>query len=72
MVFVSIVILAACNSKEPAKTESMKSASDSSMNTMKDINSPYAVNYSSKFEMGDPKNAETVLNLWKVWDKGDL
>ena len=71
-VFVSIALLAACNSKEPAKTESMKSGSDTAMNNMRDINSPYAVTYSSKFEMDDPKNAETLLNLWKVWDAGDL
>lgn len=72
LVFVSIGFLAACNSKEPAKTDSMKSG-DTTMNmTMKDINSPYPVMYSSKFEMGDPKNAEAVLNLWKIWDGGDL
>jgi len=39
---------------------------------MRDINSPYPVGYSSKFVMDDPKNAETVLSLWKDWDKGDL
>lgn len=71
-VFASIVALAACNSKEPAKTDSTKSG-DTTMNmTMKDINSPYPVGYSSKFAIDDPKNAETVLNLWKVWDAGDL
>src|SRR4029078_5100578 len=72
LVFVSIAFLAACNSKEPAKTESMKSGSDTSMTNMRDINSPYAIEYFSKFEMGDPKNAELVLNLWKAWDGGDL
>jgi hypothetical protein len=30
------------------------------------INSPYEVGYSSKFEIGDPKNAETVLNLGRI------
>jgi hypothetical protein len=39
---------------------------------MRDINSPYPVNYSSKFTMGDPANAESLLNLWKIWDSGDL
>ena len=72
LVIVSIALLAACNSKEPAKTESMKSGSDSSTNNMRDINSPYQVTYSSKFAIDDPKNAETLLNLWKVWDNGDL
>jgi hypothetical protein len=30
------------------------------------------VGYSSKFIPGDPKNAETVLSLWKDWDAGNL
>jgi hypothetical protein len=72
LVFASIALLAACNSKEPAKTDSMKSGTDTSMTTMRDINSPYPVNYSSKFTMGDPANAESLLNLWKIWDGGDL
>src|SRR4029078_2755572 len=72
LVFVSIAFLAACNSKEPAKTESMKSGSDTSMTNMRDINSPYPVVYSSKFAIDEPKNAESLLNLWKVWDNGDL
>ena len=55
----------------------MKSAADSSSTaasspTMKDINSPYAIGYSSKFVMDDPKNAESLLTLWKDWDNGNL
>ena len=64
------------NSSDKAKTESMKSdssaATTTATTTMPDINSPYALTYSSKFEIGDPKNAETVLNLWKDWDNGNL
>ncbi len=69
--FASIALLAACNSKN---NEPAKSGSDSTGTTMqmKDIMSPYPVVYSSKFAMDDPKNAETLLNLWKVWDAGDL
>jgi hypothetical protein len=70
-VFVALVaLLSACNnSADTAKVESMKSGSDSGM---RDINSPYPVSYSSKFVMDDPKNAETLLSLWKAWDNGDL
>jgi hypothetical protein len=65
-----VALLSACNnSTDTAKVESMKTGSDS---TMRDINSPYAIGYSSKFVMDDPKNAETVLSLWKAWDSGDL
>src|SRR5712671_4213788 len=72
-VLASVAMLAACNSNEPAKTEPMKSDSSSTATpAMRDINSPYPVGYSSKFVMDDPKNAETLLTLWKVWDAGDL
>jgi hypothetical protein len=72
-----MAFFAACNnSSDKAKTESMKSdssaATTTATTTMPDINSPYALTYSSKFEIGDPKNAETVLNLWKDWDNGNL
>src|SRR6266550_422074 len=70
-VLFSIVTLAACNSNEPAKVDSMKSGSDSTA-PMRDITSPYSIGYSSKFVMDDPKNAETLLTLWKDWDNGNL
>jgi hypothetical protein len=64
-----LAFFTACNSNEPAKTDAMKSGMDS---TMQAINSPYAIGYSSKFVMDDPKNAESLLTLWKDWDNGDL
>jgi len=65
-----VALLSACNnSNDTAKADSMKSGADS---TMRDINSPYTIGYSSKFAIDDPKNAETVLSLWKAWDNGDL
>lgn len=33
---------------------------------------PYTATYSSKFEMGDSKNADAILTAWKAWDDGDL
>ena len=72
-----IAILAACNnSSDKAKVDSMNADSTAATTTtatmMPPINSPYPVSYSSKFEMGDPKHAETVLALWKDWDNGNL
>lgn len=69
LLIASLALFAACNSKnnEPAKSDS-----NGATTQMKDINSPYPINYSSKFVMDDPKNAETLLNLWKAWDDGDL
>ena len=71
-----IAVLAACNSSsDKAKVDSMNTdttAATASTKMMPDINSPYPVVYSSKFEIGDPKNAETVLKLWKDWDNNSL
>lgn len=68
----SVALLAACGSKN--NESATNSGSDSTGTTMvpKDIVSPYPIGYSSKFVMDDPKNAETLLQLWKVWDAGDL
>ena len=46
--------------------------STSGDSTAQDISYAYTATYSSKFEMGDPKNAQTIVNLWKIWDDGDL
>jgi hypothetical protein len=39
---------------------------------VQNINSPYDIQYSSKFIMGNPKYAENVLTLWKDYDNGNL
>lgn len=78
LILASVTVFAACNSgNDKAKVESMGTGSDSSSATaaaptMADISSPYTIEYSSKFTMGDPKNAEAVLTLWKDWDNGNL
>ncbi len=71
----SVALFAACNnSGDKAKVDSMNvdTTATTAAKTMPDINSPYPVVYSSKFEIGDPKNAETVLKLWKDWDNNSL
>lgn len=69
IVMASMAMLAACNSNDSAKTDSMAPAKDSTAQT---IQSPYQIGYSSQFAMADPKNAETLLTLWKDWDNGNL
>jgi hypothetical protein len=70
----SVALFAACNnSGDKAKVDSMNTdTTATAAKTMADINSPYPVVYSSKFEIGDPKYAETVLKLWKDWDNNSL
>lgn len=73
-IIASVALIAACNnSGDKAKVDSMSTdTTATAAKMMPDINSPYAVGYSSKFEIGDPKNAETVLSLWKDWDNNNL
>lgn len=71
LVLAAMAFIAACNSSTPAPAENAKSA-DSSSTKVKDIQSPYAIMYSSKFTIDDPKNAESLLALWKSFDNGDL
>jgi hypothetical protein len=65
-VIASFSLFAACSSdkKEPAKT--------GGETTMAAIKSPYEISYSSQFAMDEPKNAESLLTLWKDWDNGNL
>jgi hypothetical protein len=69
LILASMAFFAACTSNESGKTSSTSSAADT---TAANITSPYEIQYSSKFIMDDPKNAESLLKLWKVWDEGNL
>ncbi len=71
-VFACAAIFASCGSNTSEKTDSMKMEKDSTAAVAQDISSSYPVNYSSKFVMDNPKNAETLLTLWKDWDNGNL
>ena len=73
LIFTGMVAaIISCNSSTTASTET--AATGDSANTMVtgDITYAYPVSYSSKFEMGDPKNSQAVLNIWKAFDNGDL
>ncbi len=70
LLFACLFIVVICNSSQPALPESAKPASDSM--AVQNINSPYDVQYSSKFIMGNPKYAEGVLTLWKDFYNGNL
>src|SRR5215471_12959436 len=81
LILASLAAFASCNSSsDKPKVESMGPGGDSNSTTastatppaMADINSPYPFSYSSKFAMGDPKNAEAILTLWKDCDSNDL
>lgn len=66
LIVVFTVVLFSCKSEDKKEPES-KVATPEASSTL-----PYTATYSSKFEMGNAKNAEAILALWKAWDDGDL
>lgn len=72
IIFFAIVILTvACNTDDKAKVESMSPGGTDTTRQV-ELNYPYMPEYSSKFEIGDPNNALTILNLYKDWDNNTL
>lgn len=68
-----IAAIISCNSSSTSDTQTATTGDSTSPSPMQeDVPYAYPVGYSSKFEMGDSKNAQTVLMLWKAFDNGDL
>lgn len=75
-----VTFLVACNSStNKSKTEAVKasdsdSAKQESMTSAKQesMTYPYKPGYSSDFEIGDAKNAQTLLELYQNWDNNTL
>ena len=72
LLLAALAIFAACNSNAPASKTDSAGATQDSGSMAKTIHSPYDITYSSKFVMDDPKNAESLLAIWKAYDNGDL
>lgn len=69
LIAVLTACIIACNTAEENPSGETKAITD----TKAAINTAgYAATYSTSFEMGDNKNAETILALWKDWDNGNL
>jgi hypothetical protein len=66
LIAVIVVALYSCHADEKKETENKSTGSNAGAAL------PYDATYSSKFEMGDAKNAEAVLTAWKAWDDGNL
>ena len=67
-VFIASLVIVACRTADDktAGNDSTKSASNESVTYV----SPIA--YSSDFEMGNSKQAQTVVSLWKDFDENNL
>jgi hypothetical protein len=68
----AMAMFAACSTNPSAPaSDSTKIIPDSGTVT-RPIQSPYNILYSSQFVIDDPKNAESLLTLWKDYDNGNL
>ena len=69
-IFIAIIactLFAACQQSNSgtAKTDSTKAAADT-------ITYPYTPTYGADFELGDPKYAKIILDIWKDFDNNTL
>ena len=73
LLFAVFALLAACgsNSTTTPTADSTRMKTDSVV-AMRPIQSPYPILYSSSFVADDPKNAESLLAIWKAYDAGDF
>jgi hypothetical protein len=70
--FTAVAFLAACTSSpDKSKTETVE-ASGSDSAKQESLTYPYTPDYSSDFEMGNAKNAQTLLELYRNWDNNTL
>src|SRR6476469_6988346 len=74
VLLAGVALFIACNSGNKEEVASVAPPKDSSATSTADenISYPYTAGYSSKFAIGDAKNAQKILSLWKDWDNGDL
>ncbi len=73
LIFMGLIAaITSCNSNPSTETQTTTAGDTTNASEMQDVTYAYPVNYSSKFTMGDPKNSQAVLNIWKAFDKGDL
>ena len=66
-----LAAFAACNSSDDTKAAAM-SSTDSTVTAGDTIAYQYTADYSSKFEMGNPKNVKTIFDLYTDWDNNNL
>jgi hypothetical protein len=73
VLIAGVSLLAACNNGSKEEVSSMAPAKDTA-NTASAANVSYAYSagYSSKFEIGNAKDAQLIMDLWKDWEDGDL
>ncbi|MBS0030862.1 hypothetical protein ACTJJ0_28170 [Chitinophaga sp. 22321] len=73
MYLVAVVaFLAACASNTNKSAPEAVKTADSVSPKQESLTYPYTAEYSSDFEIGDPKKAQVILELYQNWDKNTL
>ena len=68
-IVAALCLLAACNSGEPKSADSATTNdSAAATTTAAPLTYAYTPTYSGDFEIGDPKYAQTILDIWKDFD----
>ena len=68
-IVAALCLLAACNSGEPKSADSATTNdSAAATTTAAPLTYAYTPTYSGDFGIGDPKYAQTILDLWKDFD----
>src|SRR5688572_19254181 len=65
-----LAAFAACNSGSDTTVAS--ASKDSAVTASDAITYQYTADYSSKFEIGNPKNVKTIFDLYTDWDNNNL
>ncbi|HVI45872.1 MAG TPA: hypothetical protein VM802_13440 [Chitinophaga sp.] len=71
-IFVVVAFLVACTSGTNKPTTEAVKTSESGSAKQESLTYPYTADYSSDFEIGDAKNVQTLLELYKNWDNNTL
>ncbi|WP_343674679.1 hypothetical protein [Chitinophaga sp.] len=70
--FVSIAFLVSCTSNPNKPTMEAVKTADTDSTKHESLTYPFMATYSSDFEIGDPKNAQKLLELYKDWDNNTI
>jgi len=73
--FIATCSLIACNETGNNKIGSIgpgTTSEDSINNNNDSVSYPYTASYADEFKVGNNQHAQTVLNIWKNWDSGNI
>ncbi|MGE5108132.1 MAG: hypothetical protein ACM3H8_11340 [Sphingobacteriales bacterium] len=71
-IFLLTVFLYSCNNEKTSSSTTDTASKKEEAKVDNNLTMPYTAVYSSQFTIGDQKNAQTLLTLFKQWDDNKL